>query len=653
MARLGRGSFILLCTLVAACGGPSSPPVNSDAGSDGGTLPDAGEVDAGEVDAGEPDAGEVDAGEVDAGEPDAGEPDAGEPDAGEPDAGELDAGEPDAGEPDAGEPDAGEPDAGEPDAGEPDAGVFVPADGGPSRVEWVRWVDSQPRTNGEVDAGGTNLYPALPRGLALGQGGEVNVLIQGGVNTYYWPLNDGGVEALNDTTLVQLAPTGEWLAQSRIIDGPDTLRGIAVGADGGLHVAGNYSQGFTTTLHNPTGGSQTLAQPSGASANSTQGVLATFGQASPPPLHFSMTFGGAQWDEIRDVAFNAATDAIIITGYYTGSSVTLGVGTTVTVACGGGNWCFYVAAVNTAGGVLWMNNIERNGSAHVNSEGMRVAVDDLGNVYVFGTIIPGSSAWISGADAKFYQNPLLPTVGRTAGTDVILSGDPQVGFLAKYSSSGALLWAIPFGKRTDSAGNPGLTAVDMAVNGSTGQIVLVGGTGTGTFQFDPADPAGIFPSVVNHTQPNKGWMASYDTNGLFQWVMAPGVPLTGNKGVLATKAVAIDQAGNIYAAGWVEGRTRFGDFSVENTYTSLFVASYDSSGNARWVEATSDKQGDFIASGYFSGTNEYHLAVDPLGTSAFLAAAYNRAGLKVGAFTAPPLLTNESSFIVRLRADVP
>jgi hypothetical protein len=84
--------------------------------SDGGVLPDGGQIDAGPVDAGHvdagPDAGAVDAGHVDAGPADAGPVDAGPVDAGPTDAGPADAGPTDAGPTDAGPTDAGPTDAG-------------------------------------------------------------------------------------------------------------------------------------------------------------------------------------------------------------------------------------------------------------------------------------------------------------------------------------------------------------------------------------------------------------------------------------------------------------------------------------------------------------------------------------------------------------
>lgn len=99
--RLVGGAEVVLPTVILVPGATTVPTtvplfpgfdggleVETDAGTDAGTEPDAGQPDAGQPDAGQPDAGQPDAGQPDAGQPDAGQPDAGQPDAGQPDAGQ-------------------------------------------------------------------------------------------------------------------------------------------------------------------------------------------------------------------------------------------------------------------------------------------------------------------------------------------------------------------------------------------------------------------------------------------------------------------------------------------------------------------------------------------------------------------------------------
>jgi len=132
---------------------------------------------------------------------------------------------------------------------------------------------------------------------------------------------------------------------------------------------------------------------------------------------------------------------------------------------------------------------------------------------------------------------------------------------------------------------------------------------TGWFS-DTADFSGI--ELISDSLKDI-YLAKYDSLGSLQWVkQAPG------KGNNMAAGMAMDADGNVLITGWFEEQISFDDIQLEcHGLYDMFVAKYDTEGNAVWAKKASGEQdiygnrltvngeGDIIVSGSFRGDVEF------------------------------------------------
>ncbi len=286
--------------------------------------------------------------------------------------------------------------------------------------------------------------------------------------------------------------------------------------------------------------------------------------------------GTAQSESGTGVAVDGAGNAYI-TGYSSGN---LG-GTNV------GNIDAFLAKYDAAGTLLWTRQI----GTTANDYSRGVAVDGSGNAYI---------------------------TGHTNGS----LGGPNAGsldaFLAKYDASGTLLWTRQTGTganedargvAVDSAGNAYLTGY---TNGSLGGAnagledaflakydtsgTLLWTRQTGTASSDEGygvavDRAGN-AYITGYTHGNLGgpsaggndaFLTKYDALGTRLWARQIGSPAYD----YAT-GVAVDRTGNAYVTGWTLG-------SLGGPQAGLgdaFLLKFDASGDLLWKRQTGTTVGD-------------------------------------------------------------
>jgi acyl dehydratase len=220
-----------------------------------------------------------------------------------------------------------------------------------------------------------------------------------------------------------------------------------------------------------------------------------------------------------------------------------------------------------------------------------VALDSAGNMVVTGDFQ---------GTANFNPN----------GTTNLTSSGSHDLFLAKYSASGALLWAenMP-GQTSGSVGQGAGVAIDGLGN------IYVTGNYSGTVAFDPSS------SAHNLTSPTGGFdvfVAKYDPNGKALWAMdMPGTTYDVDVG----NAIAVDGSGNAYITGSFEDSATFGSTVLKaGGLNDIFVAKINSSGSVAWAEsahgtAGSNAGGNAIAvdgagnigiTGYFTNTVDFN-----------------------------------------------
>ena len=214
-------------------------------------------------------------------------------------------------------------------------------------------------------------------------------------------------------------------------------------------------------------------------------------------------------------------------------------------------------------------------------EGYDLATDSDGNTYVAGMIE---------FDTDFGNGVILSSAGIH---DI---------FLAKYNSSGGLVWA----KR---AGGKGGDKIQSIVLDGSGHIYVTGEY-EDTCYFESIMKLTTGPGV------NNMFVAKYDTSGSVMWVKnitATGVVHTRGYGITC------DAQGNVYACGGTKGDTYCEGtflFSSAGDYDGT-VVKFDPNGNFVWARRmggsdsdktygiASDNNGAIYVTGYFVGTADF------------------------------------------------
>ncbi|MCG9912404.1 MAG: SBBP repeat-containing protein [Flavobacteriales bacterium] len=202
-----------------------------------------------------------------------------------------------------------------------------------------------------------------------------------------------------------------------------------------------------------------------------------------------------------------------------------------------------------------------------------------GNLEIVGT-------GIDDANNYYVVSNYFDTVDVDLGPGVTqFSGSNQTSmFVAKYNSSGGLIWGKKLGINDANVIGRNMT-VDAA-----GNIYIVGVSGTEpgvSIDFDPG------PNTVNLALGTSAyrfmWVLKWDTDGNFSWVKDIRTETsTNNTGVLA-HGIDVDSDGNVYVTGAWDRDLNFGppsNFSMTSGdfKVSSFLAKYNASGTFQWAK---------------------------------------------------------------------
>lgn len=260
----------------------------------------------------------------------------------------------------------------------------------------------------------------------------------------------------NDIFFAKYSPTGGYLWANRIGGSTaDYARDMAVDASGNVYITGEF-QG--TVDFDPGAGTANLI-PAGFfeiyfAKYSTTGAYI-----------WAKNVGGANGDIGYGIAVDG-TGNVYVTGYFeTTADFDPGAGT-ANLTVGGSNDIF-VAKYSSTGNYIWANKIGGIGS----DLGYNIAFDASSNVYVTGSFA---------STADFDPG---------AGTANLTSTGPSDVFVAKYSSSGAYVFAFKIGGTN--------TDVGRAIAVSSSGVQHVTGEFMNTADFDPGAGTASLVSAGN------------------------------------------------------------------------------------------------------------------------------------------------------------
>lgn len=290
-------------------------------------------------------------------------------------------------------------------------------------------------------------------------------------------------------------------------------------------------------------------------------IIATFlslahARADAPKFLWVQHAGSPNPERPLSIAVDEAGNSYLV-GRFSGPSLTLGSNTLA--GCG-----LFVAKYGPNGNVLWARKIGSIQLCFNSASGYwnpKIATDNAGNTYVLATFVD--------------------TMG--LGTTTLSPAGTNDFFLAKYDSSGGLVWARTAG--------PNAKAAALSVDGTGSSFVtgVCGSESLGTTNFTDAGTLSIFT-------------AKFDAAGKLVWIN--GTPGPGSQHLRPT-TISLGPSGSFHVCGEFYAPTLpFGSFTLTNTgMNDVFVARYDAVGNVLWA-----RQG--------SGTNNevaMGLAVDATG----------------------------------------
>jgi hypothetical protein len=225
----------------------------------------------------------------------------------------------------------------------------------------------------------------------------------------------------------------------------------------------------------------------------------------------------------------------------------------------------------------------------------------------------GSNVAVAADGSQYVTGSFSGTL--TLGTTTLTAG-PGTGhqFLAKYSTAGAVLWAIKLDAAT------GDVACNVAVD-AAGNAYLAGYFATSL----------TLGSTTLTSSGNDGFLVKYDSQGLQQWVRQGGTA-----GVFAS-GIATDASGNVTVAGNFNSTVAFGGTTLSGG--GVFLYRFSPTGAVLLAKKVGDTgfcydvaldgagnayvTGDFFSSGTFGtstltsagGSDVFLCKVGPTGTS--------------------------------------
>lgn len=252
--------------------------------------------------------------------------------------------------------------------------------------------------------------------------------------------------------------------------------------------------------------------------------------------------GGSRLDGGNEVVTDASGNALVITNTY--GTVTVG----DVVLNHQGKQDIFIVKYDSNGNFLWTKQIAGAGD----EQGRGIGVDKQGNVLITGEF----TDTLSFGSKKIESSSILKDI-----------------FLAKYDSSGNLLWAKSFGTTGEDYGR-GIGA-DAAGN------IYFSGVFSGSVKFGN--------KTLNSVEGSKDiFLAKTDASGNILWVRQ-----MGGSGPDEGCEIEVDEQGNTYISGEFPNNATFESTVLKSAgFRDVFTAKFDSQGKLIWIKQSGGSSDD-------------------------------------------------------------
>ncbi|MCB9245685.1 MAG: T9SS type A sorting domain-containing protein [Flavobacteriales bacterium] len=371
--------------------------------------------------------------------------------------------------------------------------------------------------------------------------------------------------------------------------------GMEYGKASAVDLDTNYINGslFQNTINVNPDGTTNLTAPGAA----TEIALTKYDRHGH--LIWAKSFGGANTSEAPHGIDCDAAKNIYVTGYF-GSTITSGsvnanfnpVGGG-TVATQGNEDCF-VAKYDQNGNYQWAFGLG-NTNANTQERAWDITTDPSGNSYVVG-----------GIHGTVNFNPM--------GTAMIYSlPDTLAGlFIAKYNTNGICQWVVLLNAQCTNVFTEAYATCDLDDNGN---LYVAGNFRGANVNFNPLGTS----TTLTSSGMTDIFISKYATStGILDWVKKIGGTA---QDIVSPGSLRCDNNGNPYFTGRLTG-TGAVDFDpsptvLNVTNSSLYLATYDPSGNLRHAVGMNSGSGDGGHRVEFDDSNHVYVAGWMNGTATF------------------------------------
>jgi hypothetical protein len=259
----------------------------------------------------------------------------------------------------------------------------------------------------------------------------------------------------------------------------------------------------------------------------------------------------------------------------------------------------YAVNRNIVGNAILGSNVAAPQGSTVNF----AVADNQSNIFIGGTFIngPASSTAVFLPPATI-NGPATASTSNTMSTATPLAVGASSGFIAKYSSSGALYWSIGMGSSTSNVivnsgsldpTNYSNIYIGVTYSGASSPAVTLN---NGTLTGGSVSSGVTLPAVSGSV--TAGALIKVSTSGVVQWASALDNTVTNETGV----AVVVDPAGFPYITTTYSNTAAFAILNgvtgappsgstvslpgvPTSSYTAMALVKYSSAGIAQWSTA--------------------------------------------------------------------